>query len=121
MWVASLEHRLLTSKDNIVITDCRFPNEFKTLKNIGATILRVKRGPEPAWYEHAKNYNKGTQADGWEHSRNELTQNNVHASEYSWVGSEFDYVLDNNSTVDSLFRQIDAALKIRNQIALVPA
>lgn len=121
MWVASLEHRLQSSRDDIVITDCRFPNEIQALRNIGATILRVKRGPEPAWYEHAKTYNKGTQTDGWEHSRIELTRHNVHASEYSWVGSDFDYVLDNNSTVDSLFQQIDAALKIRNQIALAPA
>lgn len=121
MWVASLEHRLLSGKDDIVITDCRFPNEITALKNIGATVLRVKRGLEPDWYNAAEKYNKGIQEIGWALGREELTRHNVHASEYSWVGSDFDHVLDNNSTVDSLFRQIDAALKIGNQITLTPA
>lgn len=121
MWVASLEHRLLSSKDDIVITDCRFPNEITALKNIGATVLRVKRGPEPEWYNAAEKYNKGIREVGWALSREELTQHNVHASEYSWVGSDFDHVLDNNSTVDSLFRQIDAVLEIGDQVTLTPA
>lgn len=121
MWVASLEHRLLSSKDDIVITDCRFPNEIAALKNIGATVLRVKRGPEPEWYNAAEKYNKGIREVGWALSREELTRLNVHASEYSWVGSDFDHVLDNNSTVDSLFRQIDAVLEIGDQITLAPA
>lgn len=121
MWVASLEHRLLSSKDDIVITDCRFPNEIAALKNIGATVLRVKRGPEPDWYNAAEKYNKGIREVGWAISREELARHNVHASEYSWVGSDFDHVLDNNSTVDSLFRQIDAVLEIGDQITLAPA
>ena len=121
MWVASLEHRLLQSKDDIVITDCRFPNEIKALKNIGATVLRVKRGPEPEWYEHAKNYNKGMKRIGWALGKEVLEKANVHASEYSWVGSKFDQVIENDATVEDLYEQVEAALKIRDQIALTPA
>jgi hypothetical protein len=121
MWVASLENRLRNSRDDIVITDCRFPNEIKALKNIGATVIRVKRGPEPEWYKAAKDYNKGMRAVGWALGRDVLEQYNVHASEYSWVGSKFDYVLENDSTVDDLFNKIEEVLKVRDQIALTPA
>ena len=31
---------------------------------------------------------------------------NVHASEYSWIGTEFDAEIDNNGSVDDLYRQI---------------
>lgn len=121
MWVASLEHRLLSSKDDIVITDCRFPNEIKALKNIGATVLRVKRGPEPAWYEHAENFNAGQRRIGWALGQGALEKANVHASEYSWVGSKFDVVIENDGTVDDLYTQLEQVLKIRNQVALAPA
>jgi len=121
MWVASLENRLAHSKDDIVITDCRFPNEIKALKNIGATVLRVKRGPEPEWYEHAKNYNKGQKYIGWAIGKHHLDEAGVHASEYSWVGSKFDKVITNDSTIEDLYEQVEQLLKIRDQVALTPA
>jgi hypothetical protein len=110
MWVASLEHRLLNSRDDIVITDCRFPNEITALKNIGATVIRVKRGPEPAWYNAARDYNKGMRELGWALGKDVLEKANVHASEYSWVGSEFDFVIENDGTVDDLFNGIKQVL-----------
>ena len=33
IWVASVENKLRQSKDNIVITDCRFENEVDAIKN----------------------------------------------------------------------------------------
>jgi len=35
----------------------------------------------------------------------------VHASETAWVGTKFDYVLDNNSTLDSLFNQVETVVQ----------
>jgi hypothetical protein len=121
MWVASLENRLMNSKDDIVITDCRFPNEIKALKNIGAKVLRVKRGPEPEWYEHAKNYNAGKKRIGWAIGKHHLDEANVHASEYSWVGSKFDKIITNDSTIEDLYEQVEELLKIGDQVALTPA
>jgi len=115
MWVASLEHRLQFSKDDIVITDCRFPNEIKALKNIGAKVIRVKRGPEPDWYQSALNYNAGKRRIGWALGKDVLEKANVHASEYSWVGSKFDTVFDNNGTVEDLYSQIELFLSAKNQ------
>ena len=115
IWVASLENRLRQTKDDIVITDCRFPNEIKAIKAVGGQVLRIKRGPEPAWYEHAKNYNKGMKRIGWALGREELEKAGVHASEYSWVGSKFDVVLENDGTIDELFKQVEDFLTPKSQ------
>jgi hypothetical protein len=40
-----------------------------------------------------------------------LLQENVHASEYSSVGLDYDYSLNNNGTIDSLHKQIETILK----------
>jgi len=121
MWVASLENRLLKSTDDIVITDCRFPNEIKAVKKIGGQVIRVARGPEPEWYEDAVSTNKGEKHFNWALARNRLQRQKVHASEYSWVGSKFDAVLDNNGTMDDLYTQVEQQLKIGDQISLLPS
>ena len=40
IWIASLENKLRNSKDDIVISDCRFPNEIKSIKNAGGIVVR---------------------------------------------------------------------------------
>ncbi len=107
IWIASVENKLRRSKDNIVISDCRFPNEISSIKSAGGVVLRVVRGPEPDWYEHAINFNKGDKHLGWAIGRHQLEQLGIHASETAWVGTKFDYILDNNSTLDSLFNQVE--------------
>ena len=59
IWIASLEHRILKTRDNIVITDVRFPNEIKAIRNAGGRVVRIKRGPDPEWYQDAVNVNAG--------------------------------------------------------------
>ena len=101
IWIASLENKLRTAKDNIVITDCRFPNEIKGLKAQGAKVVWVQRGLTPHWYSIAEQANRGdTKALEW------LSNEGIHASEYSWAGTSFDHVIDNNGTLDSLKEQI---------------
>lgn len=111
IWVASLENKLRNSKDNIVISDCRFPNEIKAIKDAGGTVIRVKRGAEPVWYNDAINYNAGKKRVGWALGREALAKHGVHPSEYSWIGTDFDYVVENQGTFDDLFRQVDDLLR----------
>jgi len=59
IWIASLENKLRNSKDNVVISDCRFPNEIKSIKDSGGKIVLVKRGELPAWYNLAVSANQG--------------------------------------------------------------
>ena len=101
IWIASLENKLRNSTDDIVISDCRFPNEIKSIKAAGGIVIRVVRGAEPEWYEVAKYAN-----DGIEMFKEKLDSYGVHASETAWVGTNFDYVLDNNETIEDLFTQV---------------
>ena len=108
IWIASLENKLRNSKDDIVISDCRFPNEIKSIQNAGGIVIRVVRGPEPEWYSAAVSANRGPNANTtWAISRAKLERLQVHASESSWVGTKFNAVVDNNSTMDHLFLQIN--------------
>jgi hypothetical protein len=107
IWVASLENRLRQAKDSIVITDCRFSNEIRAIKNAGGLTMRVSRGEQPPWYETAANLNKGPSKIGWALAKDELIKYGVHASEYSSVGLPYDHYVDNNGTIDELYSKIN--------------
>ena len=106
IWIASIENKIRNSQDDVVISDCRFQNEISAIKNAGGVVVRVVRGPDPEWFSDAIALNKGPGHIGWAIAKDNLLRLNVHPSEYSWVGTNFDYVLSNNGTVDSLYQQI---------------
>jgi hypothetical protein len=107
IWIASLENKLRNSQDDVVISDCRFPNEIKSIKNAGGIVIRVVRGPEPEWYDLAIESNRSS----FNHMKTAYPD--VHASETAWVGTEFDAVLDNNSTIDELYNQVKNLVRDR--------
>jgi hypothetical protein len=115
IWIASLENKLRNSKDHVVISDCRFPNEISSIKNAGGKIVWVQRGELPDWYETAIDANRGSNV-----AINELKMRKIHASETAWVGTEFDLILDNNGTIDDLYNQAKD-LVISDQIPLSPS
>jgi hypothetical protein len=111
IWVASVENKLRQSKDNIVITDCRFVNEVNAIKNAGGTTMRVVRGKQPEWYDAAVSYNKGEVGNmSWSISKAKLDKLRVHASEYSSVGLNYDHYVDNNGTIDELHTSIKSII-----------
>jgi hypothetical protein len=110
IWIASLENKLRNSQDHVVISDCRFPNEIRAIKNAGGRVIRVVRGPEPDWYQDAVNVNEGRGNMSWLLSTDRLKTLGIHASETSWVGTDFDAVLDNNDTLDNLYQQVNALI-----------
>jgi hypothetical protein len=109
IWIASLENKLRNSKDNIVISDCRFPNEIKSIKAAGGLIVCVERGILPHWYDIAIQANKGVEsAVKW------LKEENIHASETSWLGTTFDHKFNNNGSIDSLYSQVISLVQDRH-------
>jgi len=109
IWVASVENKLVKSKDDIVITDCRFVNEVEAIKRVGGITIRVERGGKPIWYESAVSYNKGpNNNETWSLSKSHLDRLHIHASEYSSVGITYDHYIDNNGTIDELHQQIQS-------------
>jgi hypothetical protein len=101
MWIASLENKIRTSRDNIVITDCRFPNEIRAIREAGGKIVWIQRGPLPSWYPVAVRANQGDAT-----SAELLKTLGVHPSETAWAGTEFDAVIDNNDSIEELFLQL---------------
>ena len=53
---------------------------------------------------------------GWSIGKDVLAKHNVHASEYSWVNTEFDAVFDNNATLDHLFNQVETLVESEVQL-----
>jgi hypothetical protein len=106
IWIASLENKLRSSRDHVVISDCRFPNEITSIKRAGGKIIWVKRGALPDWYETAVSANSGHNF-----AIQELKIKKIHASETAWVGTEFDAVIENDSTIDDLYKQISNLLE----------
>ena len=106
IWIASLENKLRNSKDDIVISDCRFPNEIKSIKEAGGIVIRVKRGDDPEWYKDAADMNAGDKCINWALATKRMELRKIHASETAWVGTKFDAVLTNDGTIDDLMAKV---------------
>jgi hypothetical protein len=109
IWINCVEKKLqenYKNKLNTIITDVRFPNEVKMIRNAGGKVFRVKRGAEPAWWDLAI---KANSVDGRSDKASvDLITNklemeyNLHISEWAWVGTSFDSVINNNGTLEDL-------------------
>ena len=96
IWIASLENKLRQTRDNVVISDCRFLNEVESIRKIGGRVIRIVRGQDPEWFHLAK-INPQSMAAQYP---------DVHASEYSWAPTVFDHIVENNGTIDELYREL---------------
>lgn len=123
IWIASLENKLRIKKNDTVISDCRFPNEIAAIKSQGGQVIWVQRGALPEWYNCAILTNTTSEDDQWIISDKEQDMEhrypNVHYSEYAWVGTHFDAIVDNNGTIDDLYKQIDKLFTDQEQDAPV--
>ena len=106
IWIHSLEKRLKEDKD-YVIADVRFPNEIAAIRNMGGKVLRVKRGENPEWYLAAIDQNTKDNCK-------DMEQNypSVHYSEWAWVGSALDGVVDNNCNLENIPKRVDQMLNL---------
>lgn len=103
IWIWSLENRLLKTESSVVITDCRFPNEFDMIQELGGEVWWVQRGPKPIWYDIALN----------DKSEMATKYSNIHITEYDWLqkANESAIAIENNSSLGDLYATIDKLLK----------
>ena len=101
IWLLSFEKKLLSIKEDVMITDCRFPNEIELIQRLKGKIVRVKRGEDPPWWDLAVEDNARL---GEAHYKPMLprTYPEVHASESSWAGCIEDHVIINDGTLEDL-------------------
>ena len=119
LWLSSLINRLDTSKDYI-ITDTRFENEVNALTEIGAKIIRVKRGPDPDWLGFAKYIKSLPKLEGTylnyldEYDYKNLNYNieipHIHPSEWDWANVDFDYIIKNDGNIEDLKNNVKTFL-----------
>lgn len=111
IWVLAGMKRI-AGKQNIVVSDTRFPNEIAAIKELGGVIWNVQRGPLPEWYTDFKNWKQNNEnvAGAWPDGYMAQQWPTVHASEYSWVGTKFDAVFYNNDTIFKLKQSVDSVI-----------
>jgi hypothetical protein len=116
IWVASLEKKIYNCNFNIVIDDCRFPNEIAMIKKLHGILIEVHRGEYPVWRKDAiELLNKSNQHDFLKYKN--IFENlypSVHISEWGWANQKVNYVIDNNLDVNNLEQQIHNILKQNN-------
>lgn len=110
IWIASLENKLRQSKDNIVVSDVRFPNEVTAIKNLGGMVLWIKRGKLPDWVETAK-----LAMDGDNNSINKMQELKIHSSEWAWINTNFDAEITNDGTIQNLYDGVQQVLSTNDQ------
>ncbi len=103
LWVHTVMRRCENAPyHNYVIADVRFPNEINAIVKSGGKVIRVRRGEDPEWYSLARECNL--------YNKQEIMRNaysEVHFSEWAWIGSHYDIVLDNNCSLDELTVRVD--------------
>jgi len=104
MWFKTVKNRIRKNPNqSVVISDVRFPNEIKFIKEQNGIIVRINRGPLPVWYETAVLANRGNSLAKEAMTK---TYSDAHFSEWAWAGCQTDHELDNNFTLLSLTKQI---------------
>jgi len=101
IWIASVENKMRKTKDSIVISDVRFPNEIKAIHNAGGIVIWVQRGELPSWHIMAAKANNGDIF-----AAEKIKALGVHTSETAWVGGKIDHIISNNTSIDGLYEQI---------------
>ncbi len=92
VWVSLLKKTILDNPGNYVVPDVRFENEIAMLRDIGGEVWEVQRGRTPEWLIK------------YEITGVEPTE--IHPSEWRWIKSRKDVVIENNSTLAELNRQV---------------
>ena len=109
LWVHTVMRRCEQAPwNNYVIADVRFPNEIKAIVDSGGKVIRVRRGPDPEWYSTAHEINTKLNLHGMADVC-AMTEKypQVHYSEWAWIGSHYDIVMDNNCSLDELTLRVD--------------
>ena len=127
IWVLSVKDKItrLQQKNpnvKIVISDARYVNELNTLRELESLSFEISRGPLPVWWQSALNFNKLSSSFEKKLYKFYLTHiskdpnifnQNVHSSEYDWIGYKFDHTLFNNKTINDLKENVDLFILLR--------
>lgn len=106
LWVFNVERRMMMIEAPIVLTDGRFPNEIALAQRYGGQVVRIRREADPAWMPLANTANFDPRQTERDNARGRLTLAGVHESEYAWVNSAIDHVIENDGTIADLHTKV---------------
>lgn len=106
IWVLSLENRIKNS-EYVVISDCRFHNEIKMIKDCGGKLIKIDRGERPDWYSVGVDA-----ANGNTSARDYLISKKIHISEWSWLNQDFDIEIKNDNNPVEMFNIVKSKFKL---------
>jgi hypothetical protein len=92
IWIAALEKRMMGYED-VVISDCRFPNEIEFIRSVGGKIVWVRRDPSPTEEELSK----------------------MHVSETAWRKEPVDFIIHNEGTIEDLKKSVEIFLTVEHK------
>jgi len=104
IWVQCVEKKLLSHLEsdpnsNIIISDCRFPNEIEMLKKLGFKLIHIQRNL-PEWFDQYKSGIDCAQAS------------ELHISETSWIREHFDYdIINQYDNLETFYSKINEFVK----------
>ena len=106
LWRLNVERRIEQAGDRpVVVFDGRFREEINLIKSIDGITVRVRRGSEPSYWDLALKANGGDkEAAGL------LGLHGIHRSEWEWIGTPMDVVIENDGTLAELHSRVDAML-----------
>ena len=94
IWVKIVENQILTTTNqHIVISDCRFKNEIDMIVRLHGTIIHVHRNL-PDWFNEYRNGSS-------------FIPSNYHISEIEWIRCFRDCDIENNGTIEELYKKIE--------------
>lgn len=104
IWVFSLEYDMMQMEGDIIITDCRFPNELKMIRDNNGVVIEIQR-TVPYWYGLAVSYNTGAV------TMMPVELESVHRSEWAWIGiNSPNHTVLNDGTLKDLYRKAETII-----------
>lgn len=104
-WTLRCRKEIESVDSDIVVTDTRFVNEIDMIRQLGGKIVWVRRDPLPDYYSQAEilnNYPLIKPILSWFLRK----PASVHKSEKDWIGTKFDKIILNDSTLANLHNQV---------------
>lgn len=103
IWTGSLLKR--AQNKNIIVTDVRFKNEVDAIRKANGKLIWVMRGPLPVWYDLARLANQGDV-----NCIRAMEERKIHLSEWDWIGTEFDELINNDGSLADLKTKTDTVM-----------
>lgn len=96
MWILRLE-REIKDLDNVIIKDCRYPNEIEMVRRMNGKMIKIMRHI-PEWSINIHNM---------KNPEDYMKKLGIHSSEWQWMFSEYDFEIDNSRNLEHTRHQIN--------------